>query len=88
MTTYKPKPQTIKDIIRIEEIRGQDGKARQLIQTANSDGLDYHETGTSNKLRNILKSGFSSERGILYFQHPRSVEFGTKSISYSYLKRP
>jgi hypothetical protein len=82
----KPKPQTIKDIVRIEKITGCDGVNRNLIQSSRPDGLDYHETGTSSKLRNILKSGFSSERGILFFQHSLSVEFGTKSISYSYIE--
>jgi hypothetical protein len=85
-TTYEPKPQTIKDIVRIEKIVGRDGVSRNLIQSSHPDGLEHHETGTSSKLRNILKGGYSSERGIIYFQHERSVEFGTKSISYTYIE--
>jgi hypothetical protein len=84
-TTYTPKPQTIADIISTEKVVSSNGEIRSLFQTSHSDGLDYCETGTVQKLRNILKTPGGGSRGILYFQHPRSVVFGTKSISYSFI---
>ena len=83
MTTYQAKPQTVADILTIREIVGEDGKTRQLIQTAHCDGLEYDELGSARKLVNRMKEGFGLKAGIVF--HQGLTAHGVKGISYSYL---